>query len=278
MTLTQTQLDANPYANYVVLVTLTYGGTPTVQRYCTGTDDVVDGSETFTVVAKMSVKSAELSGSAVEKPWEIVAPDTLAPFDEMFPISSWEKIQVKIEECDPLNPSNTRRVIWYGRIGNIKKDPNNKKGYIRAKVDGIKASLKIRSGTPALIYCVNSFGDTRCTFNRSTFELTGTVTSVDVGAKQVVCSLGGSNPDDHYKSGSIEVDGRSITIRKQVAGSPGTFKLYDTPPASWATKACTVQVGCNKKLKTCQDVWANEANYNGLGISMPYRNPSTQRS
>lgn len=273
--MTQTDLDKKAANPFVVLVTLSYGETPTERRYVRHSTDVTLGSDTFTAAPTLAVTLKEQHGGTDDDGAEVTIDAGLAPFDNLSSGEPHARVAVKIEEADP-DDAGTRRELFYGWIRTVRVAPSGRSRLATATVEGIKSRLKVAMGVPATTTCAWRFGDARCGVDVAAQREVGTVTALETNGERnrLTVDFGTSTPDlsnSRWRRGYLEVDGLRLMIRKSF--NDGRFDLVRIPPARWLNAEVTATPGCDKTISTCRSVWDNEEHFGGLGYAMPARNP-----
>lgn len=267
------ELDSSAFNEFAVLVTFTYGDTPTVFRYARWTDDITIGLNTFTAIPEISFEAGKADGSITDNPWTITMPQTLPPMPTMTSQRSHAQVVVLIEEVNP-SVLATRRVLWKGTITNTIQNPNGAAGMVKATVSGWKFKMSVPLGIIADSSCSWGFGDRVCQIDLSSIVETGTISAI-AGSKVTIGGLSTSRAN-LFQNGRVAYDGLTISIREVGSYSiDNGLILYKSPPPAWNGKVVQVFPGCDKKIATCRQ-WANEANFGGFGIAQQAYHPMVE--
>jgi hypothetical protein len=281
--MSETTLETAASASYAIMVTLTWSNEPTtgdsqtVKRYTNWTEDFTVDAEDFESVTDMEVSLGEIHGGTDDRPGKLTISRQFSPFDVLRSGLLHPRVHIKVEQCDPLDPSNTRRQLFWGHLGRIRSNPGGRASLVTAQLNGIKAELKqVRLGIPATATCAWSFGDSKCGYDKEATKLSGTVLSV--GSPQRVSiqlDVGsGVTPNSHYRQGIIRCGGMAFVIRSSY--NDGYFDVYNRPPDWIVGLDADLYEGCDKNYSTCQQ-FGRQGQFMGLGIRIPGRQPLFER-
>lgn len=273
-------MQTKPALQVATLVTLTFGATPTVVRYTNWTENIVLGSDTFLSETTLEVELGQQHGGTEDKPSKLTIASGREPFNRLITGYRHARVVSKVEEIVPGN-SATRRVLHYGSIGFVTRNPNGKPGIVRADLIGLKARIaEVRGSIPMTSTCDHIFNSdiSLCrVVGADAWKQLGTVSGIHATEKNVViCTLPGvSSPAvelaaERFRRGRVTVDGLSLQIKK--SREDGSFEMFGLIPPWWVGANCEVSPGCDGRIESCR-LWNNENNFRGLGIKIPARNP-----
>lgn len=308
MPIQQTALDTSAYNDHAFLMTCSYG--PISILYCNRDQPIVIGSEVFQAAPSLQLEFGKFHGgtNADEVDIKIRRDDEHPPFDALSEGYAHADVRVKIEECDPSDPANTRKELFFGRIGG--------KGKVKKKVSsfkalGVKAALSQSIlGVPALTLCPWRLGDENtCKVDMSDKKKEVFIDEGNVDGKpyrvrlrmleredavflgysedgvlSYGCGLLSADTttdssgnmtgivDAAWRQGYIE-DQYGLRIRIRQALGDDRFDLGRFPPPSWLCgQSLTMVQGCDGLLSTCRDIYDNEFNFGAFGYAIPSRN------
>jgi len=122
----QTSLETASGASYAVLLTLWWDNRPDLflpeitKRYTNWTSELTVGADTFASVPNMEVELGEIHGGTSDKPGKLTISREFSPFDELRKALSHPRVNLRVEQCDPLDASNPRRQLFLGSLGRIR--------------------------------------------------------------------------------------------------------------------------------------------------------------
>jgi len=271
-------LDTASAAMDNLLVTFTWGATPTVARYVRGTSSIMVDGQLFKALPSMKAEFAAQQGGTEDVPIFLTMDMRKAPMDKLCLPYVHSKVRVVIERISPGTDAS-RFELFSGRISRITVKPGGNQGVCKAKIVGVKARLNATLGVPATTTCIHQFGDenqSMCGLSLAARTLTGDITALYDSGKpnRVTVSIAGSPDLDNvlFNRGYIEYDDLRIMIRASLGG--GLFELKYVPPPYWMGKTVKVVEGCDKKLTTCRHPTRNnEVRLLAFGRAMTGRNP-----
>jgi uncharacterized phage protein (TIGR02218 family) len=176
-----------------------------------------------------------------------------------------KRIVTRLLYRDYLEDSVNAKVVFDGIIQSISFE----EGSMDASCVPIISSLAFETGWPYQINCNAKFGDTFCTVdknssaNRVNGTATGGTTATLIDTNKLI------QPDDYWNIGEILMtSGSNNKARRKIIDfdqSTGTL-VFDFEMNFSVSPGDTYSVfrGCDKRLKTCRDVYSNQSNYHGF--------------
>lgn len=161
-----------------------------------------------------------------------------------------------------------RRIEFRGRLGAVTRQGVA----FTAELRGLSEALNIETGASYRRQCAAELGDGRCGFDLATpgFRLAGVLSEVTGGAVMRVSGIAGV-PEGWFDQGVIEVtDGAAAGMSGRVRAdrARGGVRLIDLwaalPVLPRAGDAVRLTAGCDKRLVTCRDRFANVAAFRGF--------------
>ena len=158
--------------------------------------------------------------------------------------------------------STLEHTLLVGHLGAVSMQD----GQYSAELVSLEHELTKPLGKTAQIRCDADLGDTRCGVSLS--SVTGSVTSVTV-ARRVIVDTARTEVDGYFTGGKLTWAtganiGRSMDIKRYVAGTQ-TIELAEPMPSTIeAGDAYTLVRGCDKTFATCRDVFDNADRFRGL--------------
>ncbi len=161
-----------------------------------------------------------------------------------------------------------RRVEFRGRIGAISRNGVA----FTAELRGLSEALNVEAGASYRRQCAAELGDGRCGFDLATpgFRLAGTLADATDGAVMEVTGIAGA-PEGWFDQGVIEVTAgpaAGMIGRVRADRIRGGRRLIDLwaalPVVPRRGDAVQLTAGCDKRLVTCRDRFANVANFRGF--------------
>lgn len=271
----QTSLERNAASQYAILVTMKWGDSPTIVRYCRYNHSIQLGLFTYLAVSELDVTLGENHGGTKAVKSSIILPTKYPPCTRKVTGYPHAEIEITIEQIDPTNIS-TRRLLFFGWVGETTENPNGKKGMTKFDLDSIKAKIaELQLSVPALSTCINLFGGPYCQAAAQSWERTGTVTTIS--NTTITIDFGGAVsdpvaelPNERFRRGDIYLDGLSLLIKRSL--QDGSFELFEPVPPWWLGQSVKVSPGCDGRLDSCR-IWGREESFNGLAILTVGRNP-----
>jgi uncharacterized phage protein (TIGR02218 family) len=161
-----------------------------------------------------------------------------------------------------------RRIEFRGRVGAVTRNGVA----FTAELRGLSEALNIESGASYRRQCAAELGDGRCGFDIGTpgFRLVGTLAAVTDGATMQVSGIA-SAPEGWFDQGVIEVTGGAAAgmsgrVRAdRVRGGLRVIDLWSAlPVAPDRGDPVRLTAGCDKRLVTCRDRFANVTRFRGF--------------
>lgn len=162
---------------------------------------------------------------------------------------------------DWTNPQ-TRLLLDIGTIGEIRREGDAFVGELR----GVAARLDAEGGRSYRATCGANLGDARCRVDLSPWRANGRVLALPEPATLSV-ALDGNHAEGLFTGGRLAWTGGanaglSADLRLQ-AGA--LVELWEPPPRAVAVgDTFTLTAGCDKRLATCRDRFANAVNFQGF--------------
>lgn len=156
----------------------------------------------------------------------------------------------------------TRLLLDLATLGEIRRTGD---AFV-AELRGLADRLEAERGRTYRATCGADLGDARCRVDLAGFRATGTVLAEPEPGTLAV-ALDGSFPEGLFSGGRLAWTGganagRAADLRVQAGG---LIELWETPPAAIAPgDAFTLSAGCDKRLATCRDRFANAVNFQGF--------------
>lgn len=252
----------------------------TVLRYCGGDQGVTAGGNFFPAGAETG-PYFDRTGSRAKCHWKRgLEVDTLAfdvlpgsstveglPFLTAVRQGVFDGAEVQLERAFMPSFGDTSAgtvVLFVGRVAEVLAGRTLATFTINSHLELLNQNL------PRNLYqagCVNTLYDGACGLSRAAFQVSGTA-SAGSTANVVLATL--ANPTGDFDHGSLTFTsgvnaGLSRTVSAYAQGSPGTLALMMTFPAAPAAgDTFTVVPGCDKAMATCQNRFANLANFRGF--------------
>ncbi len=156
----------------------------------------------------------------------------------------------------------TRLLLDVGTIGEVRREGD---AFV-AELRGLAHRLDAERGRTFRATCGADLGDARCLVDLAAWRTTGRVTGLPEPATLAV-SLAGRFADGLFTGGTLTWEtganaGLAADVRLQLGG---LVELW-TVPARPVTPgdAFSVTAGCDKRLATCRDRFANAINFQGF--------------
>ena len=153
--------------------------------------------------------------------------------------------------------------LLYGRLGEVKRRDNDFVAEFRSLSQMLQQSIGRTYGYT----CDAIFGDTRCGINKTTWTVTGTVTSVTDRANFADSSR--TEADGYFNYGDLtwtsgNNNGQRAIVKKYLQ-SGGNFELM-LPAGKNIQVGDTYSLvaGCDKKPSTCKNKFNNFINFRGF--------------
>ena len=205
----------------------------------------------------LAVGGAEIAGA--------LAADTLN--EEELAAGRYDAAAVKLYLVDWSEPA-LRVLLAAGVIGEVRREGAS----FAAEVRGLAHRLAEESGRLYTPTCSADLGDARCTvdLDSPTLRGIGAVASA-VGASSFTAAGLGAFADGWFTAGRLSWEsganaGLAVEVKSHRVDDAGVrIDLWQAMPHSIAEDdAFIVTAGCDKRLSTCRDRFANAANFRGF--------------
>lgn len=178
----------------------------------------------------------------------------------------YDGARVELLRIDWAAPTNFLR-LRRGTIGEVRREG----GAFTAELRGLASALNVVRGRLFTRACDADLGDARCGVALTgAFRAEGTVAAVE-GAGLFVAGGLGAYAAGWFTQGRLVMDsGANAGFASEVkahamAGGVVRLELWQRPPEPLAPgDAFTVTAGCDKRLSTCRDRFANALNFRGF--------------
>lgn len=156
----------------------------------------------------------------------------------------------------------TRLLLDLATIGEVRREGD---AFV-AELRGLTHRLDAERGRSYRATCDADLGDARCRVDLAAWRTAGRVTAIPEPAT-VSAVLTGEFPDGLFTAGRLTWTvganaGHGVDIRLQLGD---LIELWTVPPRPVATgDGFTLTAGCDKRLGTCRDRFANAANFQGF--------------
>ncbi|MCJ2126541.1 DUF2163 domain-containing protein [Methylobacterium sp. J-077] len=162
---------------------------------------------------------------------------------------------------DWSNPE-TRLLLDVGTIGEVRREGD---AFV-AELRGLAHRLGAERGRTFRATCGADLGDARCRVDLAGWRTTGLVAGLPEPATLAV-TLAGGFPDGLFTGGALTWStGANAGLAADVRLQLGTLlELWVPPPRPVAPgDAFSLTAGCDKRLATCRDRFANAVNFQGF--------------
>jgi uncharacterized phage protein (TIGR02218 family) len=175
----------------------------------------------------------------------------------------WDKARVETWLVSWENPE-LRLLLDVHDFSDIRRKDN---AFV-VELNGIMQRLDEVQGRRYLSTCDATLGDQRCGVNlaNSAFRFSGSVQAV-VDVKQIMVTLPSAPAQTLFDQGILErANGEKLRIRSHVRlDGQHRLTLFDAPAVPIvAGEALVLVMGCDRRFRTCRDVFANAANFRGF--------------
>ena len=187
-------------------------------------------------------------------------------------VEIWEKV----DGYDPQRFQQKFNRVFKGTAVKSRRNPEGYPGTVELDCHFSKNRLDFAAGMQCNAECANTFGKGGCSVNVASLADACTITSI---SRNIITVTGlTAQPDSRYwRRGYIERNGLEIQILEWDGSQ--TFDLAKVPPAEWfdavllGDAQATMYPGCDLLRSTCDDVWGNVQDFNGLGLTTPPYHP-----
>lgn len=202
--------------------------------------------------AGLSVDTASISGA--------LASDAITEFDLARGV--WDGALVELFRVDWRAPD--RRVhLFSGRLGEVRRG----RDVFEAEIRGLQAALNKPVGRVFTRYCDAMLGDARCLkdVEAPAYRGDGVVSRIISTHSFAATGLDGFE-SEWFSRGRVLVGGVSADVATHTqSGGESIFELLDPIGAALEVDATFVAyAGCDKRLVTCRDKFANTLNFRGF--------------
>jgi uncharacterized phage protein (TIGR02218 family) len=147
-------------------------------------------------------------------------------------------------------------------------DIRRREGLFTAELKGVMQRLDEIQGRRYLPGCDATLGDQRCKIdlNSAAFRVSATVNAV-VDPRQLTVAAPGAPAQAIFEQGTIErANGDRLIIQSHVRLDGGhRLQLFEAPELPLISgEALTLVFGCDKRFRTCRNVFANAVNFRGF--------------
>ena len=179
----------------------------------------------------------------------------------------WDNAQVELFRVNWTDPSQ-RVLIRLGAVGQIRR---GRMAFV-AEVRSLAHVLGQTVGRAYQASCDAALGDARCGVNLEapSFKGSGTVLAL-VRDRGFVASGLGAFATVWFASGTVEwtsganAGRRAEVMMHEVAGTEVSITLMEMPVRALSTgDTFVIRAGCDKRLETCRDRFANALNFRGF--------------
>jgi len=168
----------------------------------------------------------------------------------------WDGARCDVWRCDWREPAS-RVHLFAGRLGEVRHGPEG----FQAELRGLQAALNAPVGRVFSRLCDAELGDARCGVDLSARRYAGAVSAV-LGPRAFAASGLEAAPEGWLAAGLLTWDmgeaSRVLAHRGAVLG------LAAAPARLEPGQGFTVAQGCDKRLVTCRDRFANVLNFRGF--------------
>lgn len=276
--------------SYLLVEFAVQDGLGTAYRFTDYTADVTgsDGN-TYTASPLLDVQLPPITGTLDSTPAVVTAKTSVSAFfsrisgGEPYPpviVTISEAATSYASDYDGAGPYASEVVLFKGRMTRTVRNPGGREDAVRIDVQTIKGRLLPSLGIVGTPTCPLTFRQSPCGAEAlaATQEVYCTISSIDgvTVTVSVAPTPGSPVSGDIYRFGSLlnEADGIEIGIEAWDSGGTTTeFQLRRPPPADWSGASVLVKPGCDKSAGTCNDRWAQIANFSGTLIKAPNWHP-----
>lgn len=176
----------------------------------------------------------------------------------------WDGARLTIWEVDWTDPA-ARRILFRGSLGEIARQG----GAFRAELRGLTEALQQGQGRVFGSVCPAVLGDGRCRFDLGApgYRVESLLAAVEAeGSELVILSPG--QPEGWFAEGRVRfLDGpaqglQAVVRQDRLEGARRRLALWAGPGIRPQAGALVLlEAGCDKRLDTCRDKFANVANF-----------------
>lgn len=191
--------------------------------------------------------SAEVAGALTS--------DALEPSD--LALGRWDLARVVLSAVDWTNPSAGMIQLIGGELGAI----SSRDSEFSAELRGAAAKLAEPVCPATSAECRAQFGDKNCRVDLAGRAIIARVVSIDGGQLTIDTSV-----DDRYVLGRLRyLSGANCGISTVITAAGATVITVRDLPRAPVEVGCRIELreGCDKRLETCRDRFANAVNFRG---------------
>lgn len=173
---------------------------------------------------------------------------------------AYDYAQIEVFQLNYNDPTQGTLSLRTGWLGEVQTQGDQ----FVAEVRGLAQQLSQTLGDRYSAGCRANLGDARCRVDLAGFMHNGTIT--DVTSKSVISDSTRTQADGYFTNGTLKFTsganaGRTLEIKNY---TDGEFVAVLPFPADIAVGDTYIAVaGCDKRLVTCRDVFANAENFRG---------------
>jgi uncharacterized phage protein (TIGR02218 family) len=174
----------------------------------------------------------------------------------------WDGARIDIYRADWTAPS-LRIHLFSGRLGEVRRGASA----FEAELRGVQAMLNVPVGRVFSRYCDADLGDARCGMNTevAAFRGTGVVAAVLSAASFRASGLA-AFASGWFARGRLVwgAGGESQISAHGLVGDEAVVELLDATPNIAVGAAFVIYAGCDKRIETCREKFANALNFRGF--------------
>lgn len=271
---------------------LSYGSGPTFVRYTDADQDTTFETNLYLSRPTMKIKLAVYSGMLKEQHPKITVPadtflDALSEGQSHAPVTL--RIVVSLESDTPGSPVDDVQELFRGLVAVSVRNASGRLNQVTLKCVTWKHESDRPCGFQANPQCFWKFQGRGCIVDSPpgsgsfisavtpTVPATQAVTVLSIVRDLLTLTAdppGGPFSDLIYHRGFIEFDGLRLGIREWDGfGNVRQFLMERPAPDSWVGQGVSLHQGCDKSLLTCQNRYANDAFFGGMGAGIRDYNP-----
>lgn len=173
----------------------------------------------------------------------------------------WDGARCEVWRCDWRNPE-ARVHLFAGQVGEVRRGPQG----FSAELRGLQAMLNAPVGRVYARACDAELGDRRCGVDLAAPGRTHSgVVSAVLGGRSFEAAGLEQAPAGWFAAGRLVwAHGETSRVLSHAAGPPPLLELAAAPARLREGDAFQVFVGCDRRLETCRDRFANVLNFRGF--------------
>lgn len=176
----------------------------------------------------------------------------------------WDGARVFVDRLD-WRTLDGRTRLFTGRLGEVGRSG----GRLTAEVRGLKAQLNAPVGRVLSRTCAAQLGDRACGVDLADprFRRNATLVSLDPDGRMAV-SLAAAAEPGWFTAGTLQLGALRWPIRLDAEDGTGRWLTLAVPasPALGPGAGLVLVAGCDKRIETCRDRFANTANFRGFPV------------